>query len=82
MFLNNKAMEHDMKAIKTVLSRNLKKYRAKLNLTQEEVAEKADLTLNYWQRLEMISQKVMPSIPTLFKIAKVLNCKPKDLLDY
>ena len=32
------------------------------------------------QRLEMISQGVLPSMPTLFKIAEVLNCKPKDLL--
>lgn len=74
-------MDNNEKAIKVVLSRNLKKYRAKLNLTQEAAAEKADLTLNYWQRLEMISQRVMPSLPTLFKISKILNCKPKDLLD-
>jgi len=80
MFLNNKSMEHSEKAIKTILSRNLKKHRAKLGITQEQAAEKADLTLNYWQRLEMVSQKVLPSIPTLFKIAEVLNCKPKDLL--
>jgi transcriptional regulator with XRE-family HTH domain len=74
-------MEHNEKAIKTILSRNLKKYRATLGLTQEQASEKADLSLNYWQRLEMISQRVMPSIPTLFKIAKVLNCKPKNLLE-
>ena len=73
-------MDHKHKAIKTILSRNIKKHRAKLGLTQEQAAEKADVTLNYWQRLEMISQIVMPSIPTLFKIAEVLHCKPKDLL--
>ena len=73
-------MDHKHKAIKTILSRNIKKHRAKLGFTQEQAAEKADVTLNYWQRLEMISQVVMPSIPTLFKIAEVLHCKPKDLL--
>ena len=73
-------MDHKHKSIKTILSRNIKKHRAKLGLTQEQAAEKADVTLNYWQRLEMISQVVMPSIPTLFKIAEVLHCKPKDLL--
>ncbi len=81
MFLNNEDMEYKEKAVKTVLSGNLKKYRARLGLTQEEASEKADLTLNYWQRLEMVSQRVFPSIPTLFKLAKALNCKPKDLLD-
>ena len=74
-------MEPNEKVIKTILSRNLKKYRMKLGLTQEEASEKADLSLNYWQRLEMISQRVMPSIPTLFKLAKVLNCKAKNLLE-
>ncbi len=74
-------MEQSEKAIKTILSKNLKKYRAKLGLTQEQASEKADLSLNYWQRLEMVSQRVMPSIPTLFKLAKVLNCKPKSLLE-
>ena len=81
MFHDNMAMDPNEKMIKATLVRNLKKYRAKLKITQEVAAERADLTLNYWQRLEMISQKVLPSVPTLFKLAQVLNCKPKDLLE-
>ena len=73
-------MELNEKMIKILLTKNVKKYRARLKITQEEAAERADLTLNYWQRLEMVSQKVLPSMPTLFKIAQVLHCKPKDLL--
>ena len=73
-------MEYSHKAIKKILSSNLKKYRAKLNLTQEEAAEKAEISLNYWQRLEMTSQVNLPTLPTLGKITKVLNCKLTDLL--
>ena len=73
-------MEYSHKAIKKILSSNLKKYRANLNLTQEEAAEKAEISLNYWQRLEMTSQVNLPTLLTLGKITKVLNCKLTDLL--
>lgn len=74
-------MEKDeRKALKQLIVANIKKYRAKANLTQEEAAEKAGLSLNYWQRLEMVSQEGLPSIPTLAKIAKVLNARLIDFL--
>ena len=80
MSIDNESMDYTHKTIKKTLSLNIKKYRAKLDLTQEEAAEKADLSLNYWQRLEMVSQDDLPSLPTLGKIAKILNCKLPDLL--
>ena len=73
-------MENDKLKIKSLVAKNMKKYRAKAGRTQEEAAEKAGLSLNYWQRLEMISQKDLPSLPTLFTIAKVLNVNLRDLL--
>ena len=60
---------------------NIKKYRKKANLTQEEAAEKSEITGKYWQRLEMTSQIDLPSIQILFKIAKALNTKPSKLLE-
>ena len=71
-------MDDSRKAIKRLIANNIKKYRAKAKLTQEEASEKADLSLNYWQRIEMISQKDIPSIPTLAKISKVLQVSLKD----
>ena len=73
-------MENHPKTIKKMLVLNVKKYRAKLGLTQEQAAEKADLNLKYWQRLEMVSQIDLPSLPALGKMAKALNCKISDLL--
>ena len=73
-------MENNQSRIKRLVAGNMKKYRAKAGWTQEEAAEKAGLSLNYWQRLEMISQKDLPSLPTLSTIAKVLNVNLRDLL--
>lgn len=66
--------------IKRLLVGNIKRYRSKLNLTQEEASEKAGITMKYWQRLEMISQKDLPSLQMLEKIAKALGVTMGKLL--
>tara|TARA_B100000745_G_scaffold146678_1_gene96004 strand:+ start:152 stop:388 length:237 start_codon:yes stop_codon:yes gene_type:complete len=76
-------MNYDKKIvgeIKKTLAGNIKKYREKLNLTQDQAAEKADITVKYWQRLEMTSQQDLPSLPMLFKIAKSLEVSPSELI--
>ncbi len=75
-------MKIDPKQIKRILSGNIKKYRGKAKLTQEKAAEKTDITVKYWQRLEMISQVDLPSLQVIFKIAKTLKVPPSKLLDY
>lgn len=59
----------------------MKKYRERLKLTQEQAAEKADITTKYWQRLEMTSQIDLPSLPLLFKIVQTPEVKPSKLLE-
>ncbi|MBI5308554.1 MAG: helix-turn-helix transcriptional regulator [Planctomycetes bacterium] len=66
--------------IKRILARNLKKRRSQLDLTQEQAAEKVNITAKYWQRLEMTSQVDLPSLPTLFKISKALGIEAYLLL--
>ena len=73
-------MSYGQEEIKKTLVRNIKKYREKLKLTQEQAAEKADITTKYWQRLEMVSQTDLPSLPLLFKIAETLEIDPSKLL--
>ena len=68
-------MPDEKALLKQTLARNMKKYRAKLDLTQELAAERAGFTVKYWQRLEMISQTDLPSLPALAKIAKALGIK-------
>ena len=73
-------MTSEQKQLKKLLVKNLKKYRQRLNLTQEQAAEKADITTKYWQRLEMESQIDLPSLPTLQKLAKALSVHISDLM--
>jgi len=63
-----------------MIATNIRKYRKKRRMTQEQAAERAEITAAYWQRLELISQTDLPSIHTIFKIAKALNIHPYQLL--
>lgn len=51
-----------------------------MKLTQEEAAERAEITTKYWQRLEMVSQIDLPSLLILFRMAKVLGVKASELV--
>lgn len=75
----SKPMTGEKLKLKQTLARNLKKHRADLDLTQEKAAERAGFTVKYWQRLEMISQPDLPSLPALAKIAKALDIKIHQL---
>ena len=66
--------------IKCLIATNIKKYRKKRRMTQEQAAERAEITSAYWQRLELVSQSDLPSVHTIFKIAKALNIHPYQLL--
>lgn len=73
-------MTENSRAIKGIVVKNIKRYRFRRKLTQEQAAEKAGITLKYWQRLEMQSQSDLPSLPTLFKIANGLGIDTSQLL--
>jgi transcriptional regulator with XRE-family HTH domain len=75
-------MKNDGQKIKEILVNNIKKYRGKKKLSQEQAAELAGITSKYWQRLEMISQPDLPSISVIFKIAHVLDISPSKLLEF
>jgi transcriptional regulator with XRE-family HTH domain len=71
----------ETKTIKRILVGNIKKWRAKKKLTQEQAAEKAGVASKYWQRLEMESQVDLPSIKTIFKIAEALGIPAARLIE-
>jgi len=66
--------------IKSMIATNIRKYRKRRRMTQEQAAERAEITSAYWQRLELVSQSDLPSVHTIFKIAKALNIHPYQLL--
>jgi len=65
--------------IKEILALNLKKNRKKKGLTQEKLAEKADISLRYIAMLEL--GKSFPSGEMLEKLAKVLDIDAIQLFD-
>lgn len=58
----------------------LKKTRQDKGLTQQDVADKADLSTNYYARIERA--EVSPSIETLEKLVKALKIKSSDILHF
>jgi transcriptional regulator with XRE-family HTH domain len=52
--------------------------RKKACLSQEQLAEKADLTRNYIGDIERAEKKI--TLETLAKIAKALKCRVRDLI--
>ena len=66
-----------MNNLRNTFSKNLKYYRIKENLRQEDLAEKVDLTDIYISDLERA--KFSPSLETIEKIAIALNIEA-DLL--
>ncbi len=57
-----------------------KEYRKKLKLTQEQLADKADLNTRTIQRIE--NEEEIPSLETLSKLVNALEIKDKDLIEY
>ena len=58
----------------------LKKYRGKVRLTQEELAEKVKVSRDFIALLETGRRR--PSVKTMQKLARVLQVKASDILSY
>jgi len=62
------------------IGRKLKEARLKLGLRQADVAKKADVSVNYYARIERNEEN--PTIETLKRILKVLKVKSSDILSF
>jgi DNA-binding XRE family transcriptional regulator len=61
------------------ISKNIKKHREKLGISQDRLSKLADVTYNTIIKIES-SANINPTIDTLTKIAKALNVKVDDLI--
>ena len=64
-------------SIRDILSANIVRFRTELGLTQEELAEKADVSVRYLQQLE--GGVSWPSDKIIMKLAKALKIEPSLL---
>lgn len=62
------------------LGKRIKQLRKKGKLTQEQLAEMVKVTPKYIQYIE--SAKRIPSLKLLYRIAKALNIKTKELFPF
>jgi transcriptional regulator with XRE-family HTH domain len=66
--------------INKVLGKNIRALRKKKELTQEELAYKAELDYSYINQIE--NGKRNPSMEAVERIAKALGTKVQNLLDF
>lgn len=62
-----------------ILGERIRDARKQAELSQEELAEKADLNRNYIGEIERAEKKI--TLETLVKIAKALKLRLRDLVD-
>ena len=62
------------------LGKNISKRRNELNMTQQELADKIGISLNFMGKIEVAFSK--PSLNTLISIAKSLNITVSELCDF
>jgi len=62
-----------------IISRNIKKLRAKLGLTQDDLAKKADVKYTTLMKIESGTVN-KPSVQTMAKIAKALGVSIEELI--
>ena len=71
--LYNLRMEHN---IKKLLGLNIKAERVRKNITQEQFAEKLDMSLSHISKIEQ--GLTSPSAIAIFKMSKVLNINMEE----
>ena len=63
-----------------LLGKNIKFYRKKSGLTQQELADKMGISLNFMGKIEVAFSK--PSLDTLISFAEVFNISVSELTDF
>ena len=69
----------EAKAVGLILGKTIRKYREKLNISQEELAERAGIHRTFMSHVECATRNI--TVYNLVKIAKALKVKPSSLLE-
>ncbi len=63
-----------------LLAKRMKELRKVKNISQEELAHRAELTLSQVARIETV--KINPTVSTMIRIAKALDVSLKEVFDF
>ncbi|MDO5437270.1 MAG: helix-turn-helix transcriptional regulator [bacterium] len=70
----------DEKEFYTLLGKRIKFLRENAHLTQEKLAEKCGISLDYLGKIEVNINK--PGLKTILKISNALSLPPKSVFDF
>ncbi len=73
-------LENAMKEIKTLFGKRVRELRKNMGFSQEDLAEKTDISSKYLSRVEMGQH--FPSIDTLDRLANALKVELKDFFEF
>lgn len=71
----------EAKKLKKDISVNIKKYRKERHYTQEELAEKADISYDFMRKIETTKGECGFSVITLYRLALALNVSVDELMN-
>ena len=74
-------MKHDDNYYYNIIRQNIKKYREKANLTQQQLADKAGISMNYIAKIESKKMQRGFTIVVLGRIADALELDIRLLFD-
>ena len=73
--------EQEYLELKNKISVNIRKYRKQKHLTQEELAENANISYDFMRRIESTKGKCGFSVYTLYKLSLALNVSIDELME-
>lgn len=79
--MNNKNHFHDDYYYYDIVRKNIKKYRKSANLTQQELADKIEVSMHYISQIESANPNKYFTLVIIGRIADVLNIDIKQLFD-
>ncbi len=70
---------HDLNQQYETFSKNIKTFRLKNKITQEQLAEQSDLSISYIKQIESGKEYKNVSLTVMLKLSKALNTKVNRL---
>ena len=77
--INDSVVEKAHKALARTIAKNVKALKKKREMTNEQVAEEAGLTVRFFYKV--ISEKHTPNLTTLIRLARVFDVSVSKLLE-
>lgn len=79
--MNNKSHFHDDYYYYDIARKNIKKYRKSANLTQQELADKIEVSMHYISQIESAKPNKYFTLVVIGRIADALNIDIRQLFD-